>query len=122
MHPGVPRWTAVVECFLNFCELRCTAALLTSFVFGCVKSCPVEESEVRVRKAAVISVLADSGLELRFDEGDCEDVPINFRFLDLVLRAADDPEVGLGQFALGVRVSPGARMPRLPPLYRAKKR
>ena len=34
-------------------------------------------------------------------------VTINFRFLGLLLSAADDPEVGLGSFAQGVRVGPG---------------
>ena len=35
---------------------------------------------------------------------------------------AGDPEVHLGDFSLGVRVGPGARLPRLPALYPAKKR
>ena len=51
---------------------------------------------------------------------DGNDVPTDFRFLDLLLRAADDPEVGLGSFARGARV--GVRMPRLPALYKRKKK
>ena len=56
-----------------------------------------DEEEIRASKC-----------EIR--EGDCDDFPIDFRFLDLLLRAAEDPEVGLGQCALDVRVGPGARM------------
>ena len=43
-------------------------------------------------------------------------------FLGLLLSAADDSEVGKGSFAQGVRVGPGSRMPRLPALYRPKKK
>ena len=39
-----------------------------------------------------------------------------------MLRAAEDPEVHLGSFAEGVRVGPGARLPRLPALYARKKK
>ena len=49
-------------------------------------------------------------------------MPIDFRFLGLLLKAAEDPEIGLGDFAQGVRVGPGSRMPRLPALYRPKRR
>ena len=50
------------------------------------------------------------------------DVPIDYRFLDVLLRAADDPEIGLGEYVQGVKVGPGTRMPRLPALYKAKKK
>ena len=50
------------------------------------------------------------------------EVPIDFRYLDLLLKAAEDPEVGLGQFSQGVRVGPSVRMPRLPALYRPKRK
>ena len=50
------------------------------------------------------------------------DVPIDYRFLDVLLRSADDPEIGLGQYAQGVKVGPGTRMPRLPALFEAKKK
>ena len=42
--------------------------------------------------------------------------------MDLLLRASEDPEVGLGEFARGVRVGPGARLPRLPALYHRKRK
>ena len=49
-------------------------------------------------------------------------MPVDFRFLDLLLRAASDLEVALGSFAGGVRVGPGVRLPRLPALYRLKRK
>ena len=49
-------------------------------------------------------------------------MPIDYRYLGLLLRVADDPEVGIAEYAQGVRVGPGVRMPRLPALYRQKRR
>ena len=54
--------------------------------------------------------------------GDRTDVPINFRFLQLLLQIAADPEIGLGDYSQGVKVGPGTRMPRLPALFRPKKK
>ena len=54
--------------------------------------------------------------------GDRNELPIDFWFLDLILRASADPEVHQGAFAQGVKVGPGTRMPRLPALYRPKRR
>ena len=51
---------------------------------------------------------------------DRTDLPIDYRFLELLLDASGDPEVGLGLFARGVRVGPGSRLPRLPALYEEK--
>ena len=56
------------------------------------------------------------------EEGDCEDIPLDFRYLDLLLRASRDPEVALGSFAREARVGPRARLPRLPALYRPKRK
>ena len=52
---------------------------------------------------------------------DRKNIPIDCRFLQLLLTAAQDPEVHLCPFASGVRVGPGARLPRLPALYPPKK-
>ena len=38
------------------------------------------------------------------------------------MKASMDPDQGVGDFALGVRVGPGSRLPRLPALYRQKRR
>ena len=42
--------------------------------------------------------------------------------MELLLKAAKDPDVGLGDFASGVHVGPRARLPRAPALYPPKKR
>ena len=44
------------------------------------------------------------GMELQRAEGHRNDVPTDFRLMDLVLKLAGDPESGLGEYAQGVRV------------------
>ena len=69
---------------------------------------PFPSDEVKNLKAGVVQC----------DEAaDRTNTPIDFRFLQLLLTVAGDPD-----FSLGVRVGPGARLPRLPALYPAKKR
>ena len=40
----------------------------------------------------------------------------------VLVRIAKDPEASVGEFSQGVRVGPGTRMPRLPALYKPKKK
>ena len=53
------------------------------------------------------------GFQMNGKPEDRTDVPINFRFLQMLLQIADDPEIGLG---------PRTGMPRLPALFRPKKK
>ena len=62
------------------------------------------------------------GLSLPRLVGDLDELPMDFRFIDLLLRASGDPGHHLGGFAQGVKVGPGTRMPRLPALYRRRRR
>ena len=56
------------------------------------------------------------GLSLERHQEDRCDVPVDFRYLSLLLQAAQDPETSLGEFSRGARVGPGVRLPRLPAL------
>ena len=49
-------------------------------------------------------------------------MPIDYRFLHVLLQLAGDPEMGLGEYSQGVRVGPGTRMPRLLALFRPKRK
>ena len=64
-------------------------------------------------KNDVIAQLEGRGLLLGRVDGDREDVPADFRYLDLLLRAAGDPEVGMGVMLV-------VRMLRLPTLFKQK--
>ena len=121
-YPQSASWKAVVACFSKFSERRCTTELLMDLALGRVKSCPFGADEIRSLKEEIVDSLTSAGHELSQEEADRKDVQIDFRFLDSLQRCAEDPEVGLGKFALRVRVGPGVGMPRLPAMYRPKRR
>ena len=73
-------------------------------------------------KSKIVEVLQGRGLSLQRLEGDRDELPLDFRIVHFLLRASMDPERHLGTFAQGVKVGPGTRMPRLPALYRPKRR
>ena len=104
----------------RFSECFRTAKLLMDLALGRVKECPFPNEAVRELKDEIAKVLSSRGLQLRRESGDRDELPIDFRFLDLLLRAAEDPDTQPGAFAQGVKVGPGARMPRHPALCRPK--
>ena len=55
-------------------------------------------------------ILARDNIKFEHEEGDTTDVPIDFRLLGGLLKAAADPEVSIGSVARGVRVGPGSGM------------
>ena len=75
-----------------------------------VKSCPFGDDEIRKLKEEIVDALARVEYELRREEADRADLPMDFRFLDLLLRCARSR---IGKVCLGVRVDSGVRMPRL---------
>ena len=89
---------------------------------GKVDKCPFPPDAVASLKKQLIDSAAVRGFHLERRIGDRSDVPIDYRFLHVLLQLAGDPEVGLGEYSQGVRVGPGARMPRLPALFRPKRK
>ena len=87
-----------------------------------MNACPFPEQAIRSLKDEIIASLAARGKILQRVALDRTDLPIDFRFLELLLDVSGDPEVGLGSFSQGVRVGVGARLPRLPALCRRKKK
>ena len=73
-----------------------------------------------LQKKAFIAALESRGLHLGRMAGDRGNVPTDFRYLSLV--AAGDPELGMEKYAQGARVGPRVRMPRLPALFKQKRR
>ena len=120
--PDDETWRCVSNLYTDFSRRVGTPALLTSLALGKISECPFSPDSVQSLKHAVMRSLAARGLSLDREEGDREDVPPDFRYLDLLLRASKDSEVVLGSFARGVRVGPGTRLPRLPALYRPERK
>ena len=84
---------------MSFAERHGTTELLLILALVKVKECPFKPADVQELKNVVTVKLASLGMDLTRCSGDRNEVPIGFRFLDLLLRAADDPEVGPGSFA-----------------------
>ena len=110
----------VSDRFISFARRHGPPGILTSLPLGKVEECPFNSTDIADLEQEVIENLSLRGLHLERGEGDCIDVPIDFRFIDLLLRASQHPEMALGSFAKGVRVGPGTRLPRLPALYAKK--
>ena len=121
-NPSTSAWTGVRDCFWKFTSHYGTERLLVELAMGKIQSSPFPPAEVAELKQQVIDTAGRSGYQIVRRTGDRTDVPLDYRFLDLLLRVAEDPEVGLGEYAQGVRVGPGARMPRLPAVFKPKKK
>ena len=79
-----------------------------------VAECPFSSVSIAHLKSRFIEEAGQLGVKLHRESGDRNDIPIDHRFIDLLLREAGDLEVSLGSFAAAVRVGPGPRLLRLP--------
>ena len=105
---------------MDHADRHSSLVLLMRLDLGKVGSSPFEESTVHILKRAVIADLEAAGWKIERHEEDRSDVPVDYRFLHLLLRVADNPEVGMGLFAWRDRVEPRARMLRLLALFSAE--
>ena len=121
-YPKNDKWKRASKVIMDFARVHGTAELLMKLALGQVDKCPFDVDSVSELKRQVVETLQRDGIHMSRTSKDRVDVPIDFRFLSALLTAAQDPEVGLGDFACGVRVGPGVRLPRLPALYPAKRK
>ena len=93
-----------------------------SLASGKVTECPFPAEEISVLNRELLGIASHHGFRMNGKPGDRTDVPIIFRFLQMLLQIADGSGDRLGDYSRGVRVGPGTRMPRLPALFRPKKK
>ena len=117
VYPESVAWSSIAETFRDYANRLGTPDLLVKLACGRVVA-----RLVRHLKEEVLSTLETHSHSVLSKPGDRVDLPIDFRFLQQLLLAAEDPEIGLGDFSRGVRVGPGVRLPRLPALYAKKRR
>ena len=122
VYPTSQPWIQIAECYARFADHYGTETLLVSLASGKVTECPFPAEEISILNRELLGIASQHGFQTNGKPGDRTDVPINFRFLQMPLRIADDPEIGLGDYSQGVRVGPGTRMPRLPAFFRPKKK
>ena len=116
-YPSNSHWSRVASFYLNHGSVR----LFMELALGSVPSCPFSDESITDLKNQVILELEQAGLGDR-TSSDRVEVRIDNRYVDLLLRAAEDPKVGSGGFSRSVRAGPGARLPRLPSLYKPKRK
>ena len=65
---------------------------------GKVKNCPYPDDEIKALKRDTVEVMRRGGNSVSRASQDRADIPIDYRNLDALLRAAEDPVVSLGSF------------------------
>ena len=93
-----------------------------NLALGKISSCPLSEDSAASLKNRIVKDLEYACFELMRELGDRIDIPIDYRFVDLLLRTAEDLQVGFRSFSQGVRAASRTRMPRLSALYRPRKK
>ena len=121
-YPEDSVWSEVAKRYMTYSKKVGTPELLTSLALGKISSCPFPPEETDALKQGVIGLLRTKGLFFGRPHEDRCDVPIDVRYLSLLLQASQDPESSLGEFSRGVRVGPGVRLPRPPALFQKKKK
>ena len=109
--PSVDR--SVHNLIVDFSHQHGTPELLMSLALGKVKTCTFPAERVEGLKTRTVEVMERHGLKLFPHPEDRPETPIDCRYLSLLLQAAQDPDKHLGEFARGVGVGLGARLPRL---------
>ena len=95
--PSSPSWLSAGKQFRVYTKNCRSPRHLTSLALGQVAKCPFTATSITKLNSSV-SALDVEGWKLGRRARDREDVPIDFRYLDPLLRVAGDPEVGLGEF------------------------
>ena len=121
-YPSSQLWTSLSRLFIATAESISSVQLLSELALGRHAMSPFRQDVVKQLRDDVKVILARESIEFERAEGDRMDVPIDYRLLGGMLKAAADPEVSIASFAQGVRVGPGSRMPRCPRLYAKKKK
>ena len=119
-YPSSSLGSDVFNLIMDFSREHGTQELFASLALGKVKSCPFPADRVEGLKRRTVELMEQHGLKLVRHPSDRPESSIDYRYLSLLLEAADDPDRHIGDFARGVRVGPGARLPRLPALYAKK--
>ena len=84
--------------------------LLMQLALGRVSSCPFSDASIATLKQDIVEGLATHGRVFKRSPSDRSDLPIDYRFLELLLDTVADPGLGMEQFAQGARIGVGSRL------------
>ena len=101
----IERWMATTRrCVEVACRVG-TPELLMKLSMGLVDRCPFADEDIRSLRQAVVDDMLK--MELQSDPEDRKDVLLDYRNMELLLKAAGDPGVALASFAKGVEAGMG---------------
>ena len=109
MYPSSSLWRQIQRMFIHTAETMTTSRHLSELALGRLTSSPFSEKTVAVLRDELFRVLSDSGHAIVRGPQDRREL-------------AGDPEVKMHEFAVGVRVGPGTKLPRCPQIYSKKKK
>ena len=115
---------AILEVVDNLGSLTGKGAdvLFDELARGGVTDCPFPEQLITDLSDRAMGIFDDTAEGSRPRRGDRAQ-PLRIRLIQAILREADDPDVaGMEQFARGIRIGVGVRMPRTPAVYLRKTR
>ena len=98
-YPKNDKWKRASKVIMDFARVHGTAELLMKLALGQVDKCPFDVNSVSELKQQVVETLQRDGIHMSRTSKDRVDVPIDF--LSALLTAAQDPEMGLGDYACG---------------------
>ena len=122
MYPSSSVWRQIQRMFIHTAETMTTSRHLSELALGRLISSPFSEKSVAVLRDELFRVLSDSGHGIVRGPQDRRELPFDFRLFHSLLSAAGDPEVKMHEFAVGVRVGPGTKLPRCPQIYSKQKK
>ena len=100
-YPQNAPWLEIAAKVRDYTRREGPPELLMKLALGRISSCPFNPESIAALKEDIVSALAKHGQVLKSELNDRTDLPIDYRFLELLLGAAEDPEHALGQFAQG---------------------
>ena len=121
-YPETELWKVISSLCMDFAESHGTPQFLLELALGKVKACLFNAEDIGALKRATDKATVRGEIEVERTRKDRTDLPIDYRYLGALSKSAGDPEVSLGAFAVGVRLGPGVRTPRLPALHAKKRR
>ena len=122
LYPSSSLWLQIQRMFIHTAETMTTSRHLSELALGRLTSSPFSEKTVTVLRDDLFRLLSDSGHGIVRGPQDRRELPFDFRLFHSLLSAAGDPEVKMREFAVGVRVGPGTKLPRCPQIYSKKKK
>ena len=118
---GSPLPGEVIGLFRKFSQQFGAQSVLMDLALGLVHAMPFPAQDVALLRDRIVAVVRARGLALRRQVGDRDELPVDFRYIDLLLRASGDPERHLGGFAQGVKSRPRDSDVQVANVFQAKK-